>query len=286
MNIENGVQLSTMTTFKVGGIADKVYYPETEEEVVELLHSLDNQRFWVIGAGSNLLINDEHSFENVICTKSLNDNIIQMDSKDLFYVGAACRIQRVIGFVNNLGYGGIEELISVPATFGGIVYMNAGIGSKTKQVFNISDFIVRVKAVRISDKKIVWIANSECQFEYRHSIFHNDEYIILGAEIRLREQSIEESKKRIENRRKRCQETQEYGKGCFGSCCKEYSRRIQKVVRFLPVHKCVSQSSKNANWLLNNGSAKYKDAIRIINISKFIHKICRKKFELEIKVWD
>lgn len=282
---KNNVKLSSMTTFRVGGIANNVYYPENYDELIELVKSLDKKPYWIIGGGSNLLINDAHNFDNVICTKNLDSSMIQTDQMDAFYFGASCRIQHVISFANSYGYGGIEELVSLPATFGGIIYMNAGIGSKSKQIFNISDYVIRVKVLNLSKMNVQWIDKNDCHFEYRHSVFHNNEYIILGAELKLIEQPIEESKRRIDNRRKRCIEIQEYGKGCFGSCCKEYSRRIQKIVRILPIHKKVSQSSKNANWLLNNGDASFGDAIRIINISKLLHKLFRKKFELEIKIW-
>ena len=60
-------------------------------------------------------------------------NTLVDEGKGRFYIGASNRIQKVISFVNEKGYGGFEELVGLPAMFGGIIYMNAGIGGEKNQ---------------------------------------------------------------------------------------------------------------------------------------------------------
>ena len=50
--------LKKYTTVRIGGVADKLYIPETTTELVELVRDYSPEYF--IGGGSNLLINDRH----------------------------------------------------------------------------------------------------------------------------------------------------------------------------------------------------------------------------------
>ena len=237
MKVLYHVDLSEKTTFRVGGCAVNYYSPESIEDVVELVHKLKGQDYRIISGGSNLLINDQKKFEHVIyCGEFDKEITIIGDGK--FYIGASNRIQKVIGFINENGYGGFEELIGLPAFFGGIIYMNAGIGGRGKEKFNICDFVERVKCVDRDTGEICWINKDDCNFAYRSSLFKKDQYIILGAEIKVASQPIEVSKERISNRRAYCKTHQEWGKGCFGTCFSIKNGRILNAMRRIPkIHR-------------------------------------------------
>lgn len=63
MQILNNEPLSKYTTVRLGGVAEKMYIPETTEKLVELLRKEPIQ--YVIGGGSNLLIADR-TFDKVL----------------------------------------------------------------------------------------------------------------------------------------------------------------------------------------------------------------------------
>lgn len=241
---------------------------------------------YILSGGSNLLINDQKEFENVIYMKDVDRNLKQIKD-DLFYVGCSLKIQEVINGINELNYGGIEELYSLPALFGGIIYMNAGIGGKTTSSFTISDFIVRVKVLNKETKKIEWIKKEDCQFSHRKSMFHNDKYIILGAECKFKKQDIKKSKEIIQERLKFCKEKQEIGHGAFGTCFSTADSRLLKIVSKLKHKKGnIRFSSKNNNWFVNDGNGTFKDTMFLINKCIKLHKLFRKKIECEVKIWD
>lgn len=288
MQIINDYDLSKATTFHVGGVAKKLYIPNHENELLELLNSeLKNEKkLYILSAGSNLLINDNKVFDKVISVREIDKNIINKANGE-YYVGASCRIQHVITTINKDGYGGFEELVSLPALFGGIIYMNAGIGAKNSSLFTISDFVVRVKVIDIENKKVIWLDKKDCEFSNRHSLFHNNKYIILGADIKCNKQDISISKERINNRLKKCKTKFERGKGCFGTCFKNANGKLLKIVaKKYPKHGGISFGKINKNWLVNDGSGTFNDTMFLINKCKIIHKILGQKIICEIIIWE
>lgn len=287
MRIENNVPLSKLTTFHVGGTIKNLYYPVDEAEIVDLIRDFNSKgtKYRIISGGSNVLANDKCEYEAIINMRDYDGSIKQI-ADDVFSVGAGRRIQEVIRELNEVGFGGFEELFSLPALVGGIVYMNAGIGNRTNPRFNFSDFVLRVKVLEKKTGNILWLTKDDCHFDYRESIFQNDEYIILAAEIKPYHQDCEISKKRIDDRLEHCRKTQEWGNGCFGSLCSAYTKKIQLFVKKLPIHRKIYQSDKNPNWLVNKGNGTFSDAMRIIKYSSFFHKLCGKKFEVEVRIWD
>jgi len=285
MIINKNVDLSKMTTFHIGGIAKKLYIPESVEELVELLKKLSDEDYYIISGGSNLLINDKKEYKNVISMKKTDCSIKYLENS-MFYVGCSNRIQKVINETNKLEYGGFEELYGLPALFGGIVYMNAGIGPEKNSLFTISDFIVRVKVYDKETKKIIWLDKNQCNFSHRNSVFHDNQYVIIGAEIKLNKQTLKISQERINKRLLKCKQEHEWGKGCFGTCFSHCNRKLLKVLSlFNRKNKKVYQSSNNCNWLVNGGEGTYEDAIKIIERAKKIHKLFHKKIKCEIIIW-
>lgn len=287
MEIINNFDLSKKTTFKVGGTAKNFYIPFSADELIELLGSINNEEYYILSGGSNILINDEKSFEHVISMEKV-DETMSFIGGGKFYIGASCRIQKVISFVNEHQYGGFEGLYGLPALFGGNIYMNAGIGSKKNSRFTISDFIERVKCIDKNTREIVWLNKAECGFAHRKSIFFNNEYIILGAEIKCVQQSIESSKEKIKQRLEYCKKNQVWGKGCFGTCFCDSSRKILQMVRMTRKYsnRGISVLKSNPNWIINNGNATFKETMKYIKSCKRLHKFLHKNIELEVRIWD
>ena len=73
INYEEKIDLSNYTTIKVGGFAEYFAKPNNTHEFVNLIKwsHLNNQKCRVIGAGSNLLINNILLKGLTICTKKM-----------------------------------------------------------------------------------------------------------------------------------------------------------------------------------------------------------------------
>ena len=266
MIILNNEPLSKRTTFHIGGTAEKLYIPESEEELIQVSKDIYDRdhRVYVISGGSNLLINDDRAFPEVVCMAKACRELEQLHD-GVFYIGASVRIQKAISFVNSFGYGGFEELIGLPALFGGIIYMNAGIGRESAPLFTISEFVDSVRALDLKTGETVTLTAEECRFGRRTSVFKNGQYIILGAQITCRATDRDDAASRIQKRREHCHKSFEYGKGCFGSCFMRFKGPILRTLSALYKKGILKYSGKvrfannNANWLVNEGGGTYKD---------------------------
>lgn len=278
--------LKVKNTFHIDGIAENYYVPEGEKELSELFNTIKSEKFYILSGGSNILLDDSKKLKHVIYMSEIDKNFKHI-SDGCFYIGASLRIQKVINNLNNLGYGGIEEMYSLPAMFGGIIYMNAGIGKKNNSLFTISDFINKVKTFNIQTSQIEWIDKENCMFSHRCSIFQNNKYVILGAECNFIKQSIEKSKERIKIRLEKTRRNQEMGKGTFGTCFAEANPKLLKIISILTHRKGkIRFASNNANWFVNDGNGTFSDCMILIKRCELIHKIFHKNIKREVRIWE
>jgi len=196
MIIKEDVCLAEKTTMQIGGYANTLYIPESEDELIQIVQNIYDREHSVLilSGGSNLLINDNRRFEEIVYMKAACSDMMNLGD-GRFYIGASNRIQKVIAYVNDLGYGGFEGLVGLPALFGGIIYMNAGLGGKNGTQFTISEFIDTVKVWDMDERKVVEFDRSQCEFSHRKSVFQEGHYVILGAVIQCVKRSLDEAKK-------------------------------------------------------------------------------------------
>ena len=122
--------LSTYTTIKVGGVAEYFAEPKNTDEFSFLIKwaNLNKQRCQIIGAGSNLLINNIFIKGLVVCTKKLKSLKIQPYS-GIVEAEAGVMLPTLSNSLAKNGLQGGEWAVGIPGTLGGAIYMNAGTGS-------------------------------------------------------------------------------------------------------------------------------------------------------------
>jgi UDP-N-acetylmuramate dehydrogenase len=126
MKILEKSEISPFTTMKVGGVADKICFPSTIEELIELMDKIrfHNEPWSLIGGGSNVLISSASISGTVIATTGLN--WIEQIGPDLIVAGAGVRLPRLSAYAAKLNLSGMEFFEGIPGTVGGAVVMNAG----------------------------------------------------------------------------------------------------------------------------------------------------------------
>ena len=171
-NIKVDEPMKKHISFKVGGPADFLVKPKTEEElrnVVEFAKK-ENVPFIVIGNGSNLLVKDG-GIRGIVIELSDNFNNYEIDGNIIkAQSGALLAIIGRNAMKNSLT--GFEFAAGIPGTLGGALAMNAGAyGGEMKQV---------VKTVRLMDRdgNIFELSNEEMKFEYRRSLLTTKDYIV------------------------------------------------------------------------------------------------------------
>ncbi len=175
-------------TFKVGGPADFLVKPKTEEELRKVIKFAkeENIPFLVIGNGSNLLVKDG-GIRGIVIELSDNFNNYEIEGNIIkSQSGALLSILGRNAMKNSLS--GFEFAAGIPGTLGGALAMNAGAyGGEMKQV---------VKSVRLMDTEgnIFELSNEEMEFEYRKSLLSRKDYIVLSAVIELQEGNMDKIK--------------------------------------------------------------------------------------------
>ena len=115
------------TSFRIGGPADIMIFPQTIEELSvcrKLLFDFDIVPL-ILGAGSNILAPDEGVRRVVICLKDNFEEIcLQGENKLSAYSGAT--LGKTAVAARNACLSGMEFAHGIPGTVGGGIYMNAG----------------------------------------------------------------------------------------------------------------------------------------------------------------
>lgn len=292
MKVLKNEPLNKYTTFGLGGNCKNLYVPENRGELVQIVLEKRDVKF--IGGGSNLLINDSHDFDNIVLLREFSNEI--MIDNDMVVASAGVRLQKLINFINDNDMGGIEYLFSVPGLVGGAIYMNAGRG----KAYNctIADHIVSVEALCLTDTKygergsIIELTKEECEFKYRSSIFHNNEYLILSAKFKFPEMSKDESAKRKQERLDLCKVKQDNSGGNFGTVFCEANGKLMKLVRKLQLGSKdgIHFSGKALNWMINTkgknaDAGSFDDTIKLMDKVRKLHKLFRKPCRSEVIIW-
>lgn len=280
MRILNDEDLSKYTTLRIGGIAKRMYIPETINELCEVLCE-NKQEKYLLGGGSNLLIN-QREFEEVINLREFNRKIENL-GEGVYCIGASVRLQELIREINSQGYGGIEYLYSVPGLVGGAIVMNAGGGKE--QGWYISDYVISVKVYNRG--KIITMSKEDCEFGYRDSLFKKSmDYIVLEVLCKFNKGNSSYFENARKQRMLYCKKYQDNSKGNCGSVFKECSSKLMRILKKIRFgNRRIHFSEKTSNWIINEGGASFKDINRILNCVKYMHKIIKKKCELEIVIW-
>ena len=168
--------MSDYSTFRIGGCADALVFPDSEEELLRLLVFLKAEGipFRVLGNASNLLFSDS-GFRGALVTTRHVRSVSTLGNT----VRAACGtpLNVLCRTMADASLDGLASLYGIPATVGGAVFMNAGaFGS------SISDSLDFVTVLDMQSGKTETMPKKDCELGYRSSVFsRRRELVILSA---------------------------------------------------------------------------------------------------------
>jgi len=267
-NFSEHLDLSNYTTIKVGGIAEYFAEPRSIEEFVYLIKwsNLNHQRCQIIGAGSNLLINDIFIKGLVICTKKMKSLIIDPNS-GIVEAEAGVMLPTLSNSLAKNGLQGGEWAVGIPGTLGGAIYMNAGTGN-----LSLAKNLISVKVINNKTHKKIEIERKDILFDYRFSSFQNNEHTILSAKLYFEPNgNFEKLIQTTKNNLKFKTDTQPYHLPSFGSVFKNpknnYAAKLidDMGLKGLKIGDA-EISTMHANFIINNSSASSKDIYELITV--------------------
>lgn len=170
--------LMNYTFTKTGGPADILAFPESAEEVEQLVNYCREEAIpWmVLGNASNLIVRDGGIRGLVIMLSGMNKITVK---EVLVEVEAGAKLIDTTYAALQESLTGFEFACGIPGSVGGAVFMNAGAyGGEIKDVFESCD-------VLLEDGQVKTFTNEEMDFSYRHSQVQELHAIILRARFRL-----------------------------------------------------------------------------------------------------
>ena len=181
------VPMASRTTFRVGGPADLLVEPSTMEQCIALMEwvrQCDNVPVTVIGGGSNLLVLDGGIEGLVIVIGEHFASYKVHATSGIITADAGVRLSELSRAAAEAGLGGLEFASGIPGTLGGALVMNAGAyGSEMDKV------VTRVQAYGIAHLPTypMWIDKADLAFQYRHSVFLEQQgaFLIGSVELQL-----------------------------------------------------------------------------------------------------
>lgn len=281
MKVLKGVRLEEYTTFRMGGVCENLYFPESEEQLVCLINQLERYPY-LLGGGSNLLVHDQKVFDHVVCMKGMQQ-VIQNMGAGRYKVSASVPLQKLITTIHEDGYGGIEYLFSVPGLVGGAIVMNAGRGKDYCK--SICDYVESVTVLEQGERKD--LSKEDCHFAYRSSVFKGSQMIILSAVFCFEKGEKADLDAACRQRLELVKKVQDTSAPNFGSVFCRCDLDIMKRLRedSADSTSLVRYSSKTVNWMLNKGG-EFKTAMDCILKAEQMHQEEGKECEREVIVWE
>ena len=169
-HIQENISLKRYNTFGIEANARYFCEIQSKEDLLGLLRSdlFKNNKYLILGGGSNILLTGDYDglvIKNNICGHEVLDE--DEDFIKIRSLSGSVWHDLVLHSVNN-GWGGIENLSLIPGSVGAAPMQNIGAyGVELKNVFE------SLEAIELLTGNIKTFSKTDCQFEYRQSIFKN-----------------------------------------------------------------------------------------------------------------
>jgi len=180
IQLEKNISLSNFTTWRIGGPAEWIAQPKNIEEIKFLINWSNQKKIPcnIIGAGSNLLINDKGIKGLSLCMRNFKG--IQIDKNNgVIEVLSGEMLPTLARKAAASGLHGLEWAVGIPGTIGGAVVMNAGAQDNC-----ISNYLESITTLSLTGEYKM-IKSKDLHFGYRYSLLQNEKLIVVSARLKL-----------------------------------------------------------------------------------------------------
>ncbi len=268
-DIEEHASLKCLNTYRIPGKAKYLISPNSINDLISVLKYLKekNIKFFIIGGGSNIILNDREFDGAVIRLNKLNGIEFHPDL-EMAYAEAGAPFARLAKESVNESLCGLEFAAGIPGTIGGAIYGNAG-------AYN-SCVLDYVSSVTVLDEnyEVQTFEHEDIKYGYRTTMFkETKKYIILGAKFFLKKGDKKASLDIIEQRRIRRMESQPLEYPSAGSVFRnpegDFAGRLIESCNLKGYSIGGAEvSEKHANFVINKNGATGKD---IHDLVLYIH---------------
>ena len=285
--VEFNYSLKKHTWLNIGGHAKIFFVPETLSELKDFLLYLkkEHKSFFILGAGSNLLISESIK-DRIFIKLGKNFNKISLTEDNVIIAGCSILDKSVSNFACENHLGGLEFLSCIPGSIGGGIRMNSGcFGSEFK------DLLLSVQVMDFNGR-VFTINSKNIKFDYRKTDLPKN-LIFLSASFKTYKKEKKEIEENIYKLKEKKAISQPLRVKTGGSTFKNPKNKLEKKVWQLIKENVDNQirfgdakiSEKHSNFFINSNNATFKDMYDLIN---FVKKSVKEKtgisLELELEI--
>lgn len=263
---KENVSLKTLTTYKTGGIARLLVFPNSVESLIKIIEIVkeNNIKYKIFGNGSNILASS-NKYDGVIIKLTKLNNLIENDGQ--IEVEAGYNFALLANNMSKKGYTGLEFACGIPATVGGAVYMNAG-----AYLSDVSNVLTKVDILD-ENLELKTLKNEELEYSYRHSIFMSKNWIILKAYFKLEKGDKDKIIALINDRKNRRVTSQPLDYPSAGSVFRNPEGQFAgKLIEDSNLkgytHGGGQISDKHANFIINKNDATAEDIKYLMDLAQ------------------
>lgn len=254
--------LAKYSSFRTGGKAANIIFPESTEEFVTALR--ENPGASVLGNLSNTLVLDGGIDGTVIITTKLNSVSVNGNTVT---AAAGASLTSVAVAARDASLAGCEFLYGIPGTVGGGVFMNAGAYGG-----EIAD-IIENAVVFTPDGKVTTLSKDDLDLGYRTSKLQSTRYILLSAAFSLQSGNREVISSAMDDLMNRRMTTQPLDKPSCGSTFKRPTGNFAgKLISDCGLKGMsvggAQVSEKHAGFIVNSGGATSRDILDLVQLVK------------------
>lgn len=275
--------MSRHTTFRVGGTADLMFFPENGEEVCAALKLAAEAGVaaHVVGNGSNLIVRDGGIRGLTIVLGEHFSNICV--EGNMLRAQAGAPLARVASAAQEAGLAGLEFASGIPGSLGGGCAMNAGAYGG-----QISDVLFSAEV--LLDGKIITLSRDEMQMGYRTTLPLRQGGVVLSACFELRADDKAEIHARMKDLNARRRDKQPLNMPSAGSTFKRPEGHFAgALIEGCGLKGCAiggaQVSEKHAGFVVNAGNATAEDILRLIaHVQKIVKDETGVDLEPEVRI--
>ena len=268
-DVQKNVPLSSFSTFGIGGKAKWFYQVKEEKNLIQLVKFCkeNNIPYFILSGGSNVLFSDDGFKWLVVKIDTFGYEI----KGEKIIVKSGVSLSKLVDLAYKNSLSGLEFALGIPGTIGGAVAINASAAGH-----KMSEIIEKVK--------ILTEEGGIKELSFVDNLFKDKKGIILEVVLRLKKEKKEKIKEEMQKALS-LRKNQPTGKsaGCVfknplllsaGKLIEECGLKGKKI-------GAAQISEKHANFIINLGSAKASDVLKLIT---YIKEKVKAKFNIDLKL--
>ncbi len=271
------VKTADLVSFKVGGSGKIAVFPKTITQLTDVIEFIKQEKYVILGNGSNCYFTDDFFDGIIIVTSRLNK--IEVENNTII-ANCGANINSLCRFAMENNLSGLEFAYGIPGTVGGGVYMNASAFGGC-----FSDVVLSSTVLHIDSGAIFELDSEKHCFNIKKSIFQKKKLCLLATKFKLNYSNANEILEKMNAYRQKRKETQPLNMPSAGSTFVKPEKNHASFLIDKAGLKGFSVgeaqiSEKHAGFIVNRGKATAKDVKELI---KYIKSVVFEKFYVDLK---